>query len=103
MSIWNRMMGSPSVPSGVPAPDQDRELVLYKYDACPFCYRVQSGIDSLGLDVPMRDTRAEPGARDELYEKTGRTQVPCLFIDGQPLFESADILVWLEAYTKRAA
>ena len=103
MSFWDRVVGKSAVPAGVPAPDQDRDLVLYKFDACPFCYRVQSGIEQMGLDVAMRDTRAEPGVREELYEKTGRTQVPCLFIDGKPLFESADILRWLEAYAARAA
>jgi glutaredoxin len=86
----------------VPAPDQYRKLVLYKYDACPFCARVQRDVDSLGLKIEMRDTRINPDARRELQAETGRTQVPCLFIDGQPLFESADISAWLKRYSKRA-
>lgn len=85
----------------VPSPDADRELLLYKFDACPFCYRVQRDITSLGLDIPMKDTRRDPDARAELRERTGRTQVPCLFIDGQALFESADISAWLKSYSKR--
>ena len=29
------------------------------------------------------------------------TQVPCLFIDGVPFHESADIVAWLQAYAVR--
>lgn len=91
------------VPSNVPSPDQPRDLVLYKYDSCPYCQRVQSRIDALGLGdrVKLRDTLMEPAARAELLQATGRTQVPCLFIDGEPLFESADINAWLEAHARR--
>lgn len=85
----------------VPAPDQDRALLLYKFDACPFCVRVMRHAEELGVDLDMKDTRAEDGVRDELREKTGGTQVPCLFIDGQPLLESADINRWLTEYSQR--
>ena len=27
--------------------------------------------------------------------KGGKEQIPCLFIDGQPLYESQDIVKWL--------
>ncbi len=84
---------SPS--SGPPEP------LLYKFDSCPFCRRVARAIDDLGLSIATRDTRKEPGAREELLARTGRTQVPCLFIDGEPLFESADIVDWLRANADR--
>lgn len=28
--------------------------------------------------------------------KGGKHQVPCLFIDGKPLYESSDIIAWFE-------
>lgn len=28
--------------------------------------------------------------------KDGKRQVPCLFIDGKPLYESSDIIAWFE-------
>ena len=28
--------------------------------------------------------------------KGGKRQVPCLFIDGKPLYESSDIIAWFE-------
>ncbi len=73
-------------------------LVLYKFDACPFCYRVQSWLEGRDVPVVYKDTRQDPEAREELQARTGRTQVPCLFIDGEPLFESGDILEWLEEH-----
>lgn len=74
---------------------------MYKYDACPFCVRVMRHADELGLDLEMRDTRQDDGARDALRQLTGGTQVPCLVIDGVPLLESADINRWLTAYQAR--
>jgi hypothetical protein len=62
-------------------------------------------VDALGLHgaIRLRDTRTDPVARGELAAATGRTQVPCLFIDGEPLFESADIDAWLEGYARTHA
>ena len=82
----------------VPPPVPPRRLALYKYDACPFCRRVQLALDDLELEVEMRDVLFEPKHRTELMNRTGRTQVPCLFIDDEPLFESADIVDWLTSY-----
>ncbi|KXB32941.1 hypothetical protein HMPREF3192_01310 [Atopobium deltae] len=31
-----------------------------------------------------------------LAEKGGKSQVPCLFIDGEPLYESDDIIQYLD-------
>ena len=86
---------------GPPPPDRERELLLYKFDSCPFCRRVMSTISDLGLDVPTADTRRDPNARRALLDATGRTQVPALLIDGYPLLESADISRWLQQYARR--
>ena len=90
------------VPEGVPSPDVERALVLYKFDMCPFCVRVMRHASSLGIELEMRDTQRSPEARRELMELTRRTQVPMLLIDGVPLLESADINAWLDAYAARA-
>lgn len=83
---------------GVPAPDRPRELVLYKFDTCPYCVRVFRALEALGVAVAREDVRTDPAARLFLQQATGRTMVPCLFVDGEPLFESLDIVAWLEAY-----
>jgi glutathione S-transferase len=58
-------------------------------------------IEAHQLTIPTADTREDPEARATLYAQTGRTQVPCLMIDGVAFFESADINQWLEAYVIR--
>lgn len=88
---------------GVPAPAGAPDLVLYKFDACPYCQLVMREAASLGIVLPMRDTRADPAAAAAHRAATGRTQVPALYIDGTPLFESADIVEWLRVYARREA
>ena len=74
------------------------DLELFKFDTCPFCVRVLRTVKALKLDgkVKLRDTVKETGANDELIKRGGDVQVPCLFIDGEPMYESADIIAWLE-------
>lgn len=36
--------------------------------------------------------------REELIRVGGKQQVPCLFIDGKPMYESGDIVMWLQGY-----
>lgn len=72
------------------------ELVLYKKDSCPFCQKVLRFMETRDIRLPLRDTVMDSGARDELIEKGGKAQVPCLFIDGRALYESDDIVSWLD-------
>jgi glutaredoxin len=78
---------------------REAELELFKFDSCPFCIRVLLKLKGLknGKEVRLRDTMKEPGAEEELVKRGGDDQVPCLFIDGQPMYESADIIAWLDA------
>lgn len=74
------------------------KLELYYYEQCPFCARVLDKIDQLGAkeSIDFKNTLEDPANRAAHVEKTGRGTVPCLYIDGAPLFESADIIKWLE-------
>ena len=76
----------------------EHRLVLFKHDACGFCQRVLRWLDGRDIEIELRDTLRDREAREELIARTGRSQVPCLFIDGEPLFESLDILRWLEEH-----
>ncbi|MFK7770467.1 MAG: glutaredoxin family protein [Mariniblastus sp.] len=73
------------------------ELTLYYFPSCPFCHVVLDCLSRLGREIPMRDIQTEAGARDDLLKIGGKGQVPCLVIDGKPLYESSDIVSWLEA------
>ena len=73
-----------------------QKLTLYYFYSCPFCQFVLRYINDRKLDIPMKDTLADAAAKRELLDIGGKTQVPCLVIDGKPLYESQDIINWLE-------
>lgn len=74
------------------------KLELYYYEQCPFCARVLRKIDELGLKehIIFKNTLTNREHSNFHYEKTGRSTVPCLYIDDKPMFESHDIMIWLE-------
>ena len=75
------------------------ELVLYGRSSCPYCVRVDRVIEELGIEdkITRRHTGFGTEWRADLRNRTGSTQVPCLFIDGEPMFESLDIIDWMRA------
>jgi len=74
------------------------ELVLYGRPSCPYCARVDRAIQKLGIEdkITKRHTGSGTEWRADLRKRTGSTQVPCLFIDGEPMFESLDIIAWMK-------
>lgn len=73
-------------------------LELYIMPGCPFCRKVLSYMERQGIEIPLRDITANPNDRSTLQNVGGEVQVPCLFIDGKPLYESDDIIAYLEAH-----
>ncbi len=71
-------------------------LVLYHFEGCPYCAKVRTAADELGVEMDMRDIRKNPAYRDELLAMTGKSQVPCLVVDGKPMLESDDIVKFLK-------
>lgn len=74
-------------------------LKLYYYDQCPFCQLVLQKIDQLGIKdkIQLCNILNNSEHREFHESNTGRTTVPCLYIDDKPMFESRDIAQWLEA------
>ena len=78
-------------------------LELFKKETCPFCQRVMRFIASSGrTDIIYRDIIESEEAAEQLVSVGGKRQVPCLFIDGEPLYESQDIIDWIEAHPQTA-
>jgi glutaredoxin len=74
------------------------ELKLYMFEICPFCRKVLNEIESSGrTDVELHNIHKSELDRMELISGGGKQQVPCLFIDGKPMYESDDIVAWLRA------
>ncbi len=73
-------------------------LELYIMPGCPFCRKVLSYMERQGIEIPLRDIMANPSDRSTLQNVGGKVQVPCLFIDGKPLYESDDIIAYFNAH-----
>lgn len=69
-------------------------FVLYYKPTCPYCRKVLAYMQDQDIEMEMRNTM-EPGVIDDLMALTGKTQVPCLVIDGTPMLESDDIIMYL--------
>ena len=76
---------------------EEKELVLYYKPTCPFCAKVLDFMEEDGIELPLRNILTDDAALKTLIEVGGKKQVPCLFIDGAPLYESNDIIDYLRA------
>ena len=73
-------------------------LVLYYHPFCPYCQRVLRVLEQLKAPLELKNIQESSASLEELKRLTGKTQVPCLVIDGKPLLESEDIVRWLEEH-----
>lgn len=71
------------------------ELELFMKPTCPYCIKVMNFMSENNITIPLRDIVADESAAETLTAIGGKRQVPCLFIDGKPLYESGDIIEWL--------
>ena len=74
------------------------KLELFMFETCPFC-RVLNYLEESGrTDVELHNIRQNEADRRRLIEVGGVEQVPCLFVDGVPMYESLDIIAWLKEH-----
>lgn len=74
-------------------------LNLYHSELCFFCHRVRQAMKNMpNANVGLRDI-ANPEHRKALVKGGGKSQVPCLLIEGkgerQWMYESDDIVRYL--------
>ncbi|XP_057766107.1 uncharacterized protein LOC130986657 [Salvia miltiorrhiza] len=66
-----------------------KEVVLYQYEACPFCNKVKAFLDY--YDIPYKIVEVNPLSKKETkwseYKK-----VPILMVDGEQMVDSSDII-----------
>lgn len=70
-------------------------MMLYYKPSCPYCRKVISFMEENGIQMEMRNTM-EGANREDLVKLTGKTQVPCLVVGGDPMLESDAIIAYLE-------
>lgn len=72
------------------------KLELFYKETCPYCHRVMDFMKDKGISgVELLDIESDAAIKNRLVEVGGKGQVPCLFIDGKPLYESLDIIDYL--------
>ena len=76
------------------------QLILYASPGCGFCSKVLHFMQSKGISIPIKNTY-EGNNREELIKIGGKGQTPCLVIDGKALYESNDIVEWLDKNYKQ--
>jgi glutathione S-transferase len=73
-------------------------LVLYEFEACPFCRKVREALSVLDLDAEIRPCpKGGPRFREEVRRRGGKAQFPYL-VDpntGREMYESDDIVAYL--------
>ena len=72
------------------------KLLLYTRSTCPYCKKVTAYLASVNKTVPSVDIGKDPEAAKTLVKIGGKKQVPCLVINGKPLYESNEIIKWLK-------
>lgn len=72
------------------------DLQLYYRPTCPYCQKVLRHMQAYNIELPLHDISSSEEDRTYLLEHGGRQQVPCLFIDGEALYESDDIIDYLK-------
>ena len=73
-------------------------LELYYLNTCPYSQRVLQFIKDNNLvnQIRLKEIKSNDEYRDTLENIGGRLQVPCLFVDGEPMYESEDIIEYLK-------
>ncbi|KAM7479638.1 hypothetical protein LguiA_027851 [Lonicera macranthoides] len=74
------------IPSGELVP---KDVVLYQYEACPFCNKVKAFLDYYGL--PYKVVEVNPISKKEI-KWSDYKKVPILVVDGEQLVDSSAII-----------
>jgi glutaredoxin len=67
----------------VPVRHAGGDVVVYTTPWCGWCRKTLAWLDRRGIDYENRDIEANDRNRSELIEKTGRTSIPVVEIDGE--------------------
>ena len=75
----------------------DEMLVLYNFEASPYCRKVREALDELELDCVVKNVAKKSKRRPELIERGGKMMVPYLADPntGSEMYESDDIVAYL--------
>ena len=67
------------------------EIVMYSTAWCPYCARARNLLAGKGVAIEEIDVEAQPEARAEMIERSGRHTVPQIFIGATHVGGSDDL------------
>jgi len=84
------------------------QVEIYTRPFCPYCTRARRLLDERGIRFAEIDVRTDRAAEARMQERSGRTSVPQIFIDGHHVggsdeLAAADRSGQLERLVGRAA
>lgn len=74
-----------------------KDYILYVGTICPFCKKVENFLNEENIELEIVNIEKDRDAMMKLIEEGGKRQVPCLYHDGEYLYESDDIIEFLKA------
>lgn len=73
-----------------------KDYILYVGTICPFCKKVENFLNEENIELEIVNIEKDRDAMMKLIEEGGKRQVPCLYHDGEYLYESDDIIEFLK-------
>lgn len=73
-----------------------KDYILYVGTICPFCKKVENFLNEENIELEIINIEKDRKAMQKLIEEGGKRQVPCLYHDGEYLYESDDIIEFLK-------
>ncbi|WP_282929437.1 glutathione S-transferase N-terminal domain-containing protein [Anaerococcus sp. Marseille-Q7828] len=72
-----------------------KDYKLFVGTICPYCRKVENFMEENNIEIEIVNIEEDREAMNELIEKGGKRQVPCLYHDGEYMYESDDIIKFL--------
>lgn len=72
-----------------------KDYKLFVGTICPYCRKVENFMEENNIEIEIVNIEEDREAMNELIEKAGKRQVPCLYHDGEYMYESDDIIKFL--------
>jgi glutaredoxin len=103
-SVYLAAVGDPSYPvSYMNSKVQGEGLLLYYSSSCPYSHKVIRYLEETNQTIPMKEISCDKEAKAEFKARGDSMVVPCLYIDGKPLYESDAIINWLKTHPERTS
>ena len=69
---------------------------LFYRPTCGYCLKVLRFIEQNKYSISLKNVSENSEILEELITFAGKTQVPCLVVNGKPMHESDNIIKWLK-------